>query len=164
LSASRPARAQARRHIDTVGAVVADGNVVVAPFERRWRFTADSLARARVVARWVDGEPAAIEWDSSTSCVRSVAVPADGSGDILLRPGFIRFTAALSVPCRHAAAAPDTGLARTMTGSGGLANSAQFLPASDTESLLAPWLIVLAILLAIVEMALRPARAGEGEQ
>jgi hypothetical protein len=164
LSASRPARALARRHVDTVGAVVAGGNVVVAPFERRWRFTADSLAHARVVARWVDGEPAAIEWDSAASCARSVAVPVDSSGDMLLRPSFIRFRAALSAPCGRVAAAPDAELAQTMIGSGGLARSARFLPASDIESTLAPWFIALAILLAIVEMVLRATRSGGSER
>lgn len=157
-SASRPAFSVARRHIDTVGAVVADGSVLVAPFERRWQFTAESLGHARVVARWVDGEAAAIERDSGSTCTRSVAVPVDSSGDMLLRPGFIRFQTSLSASCQHLASAPDTSLARMLTGSGHIALSAQFLPAPDIESPLARWLAALAIVLAIVEMVLRQPR------
>ncbi len=43
---------------DTAGAVVAAGTAVVFPFERRWRA---GPAEGSVVARWVDGSPAAIE-------------------------------------------------------------------------------------------------------
>lgn len=163
-SASRPAFAVARRHIDTVGAVVADGNVVVAPFERRWRFVAESLSHARVIARWVDGEPAAIERDVASVCKQSVAVPVDSSGDMMLRPGFIQFRASLSTSCQTVVSAPDTSLARTLAGSGPLARSAQFLPAPDIASPLARWLAALAIVLAIVEMVLRQPRKTESER
>lgn len=163
-SASRPAFSVARRHIDTVGAVVADGNVLVAPFERRWRFTAESLSHARVIARWVDGEAAAIERDSASTCIRSVAVPVDSSGDMLLRPGFIRFKTSLSASCQNPVSAPDTSLARMLTGSGRIALSAQFLPAPDIESPLARWLAALAIVLAIVEMVLRQPREEASER
>jgi hypothetical protein len=163
-SASRPAFSVARQHIDTVGAVIADGNVLVAPFERRWRFTAESLSHARVVARWVDGEAAAIERDSASTCTQSVAVPVDSSGDMLLRPGFIRFKASLSASCQHLVSAPDTSLARMLAGSGHIALSAQFLPAPDIESPLARWLAALAIVLAIVEMVMRRPREGASER
>jgi len=59
---------------------------------------------------------------------------------------------------------PDTSLARTLTGSGPLAPSAQFLAASDIASPLARWLAALAIVLAIVEMVLRQPRKGESER
>ena len=163
-SSSRPVLAVARRHVDTVGAVVANGTVVVAPFERRWRFSAESLSHARVIARWVDGEPAAIARDSASVCTQSVAVPVDSGGDMLLRPAFIQFRASLSASCRPVVSVPDTSLARTLTGSGPLARSAQFLAASDIASPLARWLAALAIVLAIVEMVLRQPRKGETER
>ncbi|MEO6864827.1 MAG: BatA domain-containing protein [Gemmatimonadaceae bacterium] len=164
LSASRPAFSVARRRVDTVGAVVARGNVIVAPFERRWRFTADSLVHARVVARWVDGEPAAIQRDSASTCVQSVAVPMDSSGDMLLRPSVIRFRAALAAPCRNEPSTSDTAFANTLIGNGSLARTAHFPPWTGIDSPLAPWLAALAVALAIVEMVLRRAKAGEGDR
>ena len=161
ISGSRPPFSVARTRIDTVGAVVAQGNVIVAPFERRWRFTADSLTRARVTARWVDGEPAAIERDSASTCVQSIAVLLDSSGDMLLRPSVIRFRAALAIPCQSKLSTPDAALAKMLTGTGHLASTAQFPPSSDIGSPLARWLAALAVALAIVEMVLRRTRDGE---
>lgn len=164
LSTSRPAFSVARRRIDTVGAVVARGNVVVAPFERRWRFTADSLVHARVIARWVDGEPAAIERDSASTCVQSIAIPMDSSGDMLLRPSVIRFRAALAARCRYESSTSDTAFARMLTGNGSLASTAQFPSWAGLDSPLARWFAALAIVLAIAEMVLRRAKEGEGDR
>lgn len=163
LSASRPRFAVTRNRIDTVGAVVARGNVVIAPFERRWRFVSDSLAHARVIARWIDGEPAAIERDSASTCTRSVAIPIDSTGDMLLRPSFVRFRAALSEPCWHGASAPDPEAAAMLAATGHLASTAQFPPSLDVGSPLARWLAVIALVLAIVEMILRRSRDVENE-
>ena len=163
LSSSRPRFAVARNRIDTVGAVVARGNVVIAPFERRWRFVSDSLAHARVIARWVDGEPAAIERDSASTCTRSVAIPIDSTGDMLLRPSFVSFRAALSGPCGYSASAPDPEAAAMLAATGRLASTAQFPPSLDVGSPLARWLAVIALVLAIVDMILRRSRDVENE-
>lgn len=163
LSASRPLFAIARNRIDTVGAVVANGNVVIAPFERRWRFVSDSLAHSRVIARWIDGEPAAIERDSGSTCVRSVAVPIDSAGDLMIRPSFVNFHAALTASCGYAASPPDTKAAAMLAGSGALAPAAQFPPSMDVDSPLARWLAALAIILAIVDMVLRRSRDAEAK-
>ncbi|HEY8312512.1 MAG TPA: BatA domain-containing protein, partial [Gemmatimonadaceae bacterium] len=104
---SRPELATARRRVDTVGAVTASGIAVVAQFERRWRFTNDSLMGARVIARWVDGEPAAVERAGPRGCTRSSAISMDTTGDMILRPNVIRLRAALSDACGNVAAAPD---------------------------------------------------------
>jgi hypothetical protein len=163
-SSARPPFAVARNRIDTVGAVIAGANVMIASFERRWRFTTDSLRHSRVVARWVDGEPAAIERDSGPGCVRSVAVPFDSSGDMLLRPDVIRFSASLRTACGTTASVRDTATARMLTVPGRLAGTADFPPASDVDSLLARWLAGIAIALAIIEMVLRQTRAPELER
>lgn len=161
LSASRPRFAIARNRIDTVGAVVANGNVVIAPFERRWRFVSDSLAHSRVIARWIDGEPAAIERDSAATCTRSVAIPIDSTGDMLVRPSFVRFRAALSESCGYHASATDAEAASMLASTGNLASTAQFPPSMDVDSPLARWLAAIALLLAIGEMVLRRASAVE---
>ncbi|HWZ57804.1 MAG TPA: BatA domain-containing protein [Gemmatimonadaceae bacterium] len=93
----------ARERRDTVGAVVAGEVAVVAPFERAWRLTPASLARSRVVARWVDGEPAAIERGlAGEGCERDVAVAVPTAGDIALRPAYQRFAEAMGAPCGRA--------------------------------------------------------------
>jgi hypothetical protein len=157
----RPALAVARNRIDTVGAVVASGNVVVAQFERRWRFVQDSLRGSRVIARWVDGEPAAVTRDSASTCVLSVAIPVDSTGDMLLRPGFVRFRNTLEASCRPASSVTDTAVMQTLVNAGRLASATQFPPAADIDSPLTRWLAVLAIVLAIVEMILRRTRDAE---
>ena len=164
LSAIRPPFAVARNRIDTVGAVVADGHVVVAPFERRWRFVSDSLVHSRVIARWIDGEPAAIARDSGSTCTRSITVPIDSSGDMLLRPSFASFRTAVMAPCRRVASAPDSGAAMMLTSAGALAAARQFPPSVDIDSPLARWLAAIAIVLAIVDMILRRTRNEESEQ
>ncbi|MEO7216850.1 MAG: BatA domain-containing protein [Gemmatimonadaceae bacterium] len=154
--AERPAFAVARTRIDTVGAVISDGHVVVAPFERRWRFINDSLRRKRVIARWVDGQPAAIERDSGRACIKSVLVSADSTGDAVLRPDFVAFQKALAAPCRPSQSRPDTTLALMLTsGRERLASTASLPVAMDGTSVIAQWMILVAIVLAIVEIVLR---------
>ena len=164
LGATRPMYAIARNRVDTVGAAVAGGNVVVAPFERRWRFTADSLGRARVIARWADGEPAAIERASAQTCTRSIAIPIDTTGDMLLRPSFARFREKLLASCGTFVSPPDAAAARMLAGAGRLASAAQFPAPMDIDSPIARWLAAIALILAIVEMALRRSRDAEIEQ
>ncbi|MEO7218689.1 MAG: BatA domain-containing protein [Gemmatimonadaceae bacterium] len=162
--AERPAFAVAQNRIDTVGAVIAGGHVVVAPFERRWRFIADSLGQARVIARWVDGQPAAIEKDSGGACTKSVLVSVDSTGDIALRPDFIAFRNAIAAPCRRAQSGADTGLAVLLAGRSERLASTGSLPAAvDGRSMVARWMILAAIVLAIVEMVLRRPRVGRTE-
>ncbi|MDQ2889480.1 MAG: BatA domain-containing protein [Gemmatimonadota bacterium] len=157
---SRPMFAVARTTVDTARAVVSSDNVVVGHFERRWRFTSDSLARSRVVARWADGEPAAIARYEDHGCALSVAIPMDSTGDIPLSPEVRRLTSALSRSCEHAADKPDTSLPRTLAGAGSLASAASFPPAQDVDSPLSRWLAIAAIVLAIGEMVLRRTRDG----
>lgn len=164
LSTARPPFAVARSQVDTASAAVMQNHVIVASFERRWRFTAESLGRARVIARWADGEPAAIERDSALGCVRSVAIPIDSAGDLLLRPSVIQFRASLDVPCRSAASKSDTALRNMLIGTGRLARSAQFSQPADIESPLSRWLAALAIVLAIVDILVRRMRTTEAEE
>jgi len=88
--------ASVRIPTDTATAITAGAAVVVAPFARRWRL---DTTDAQVIARWVDGEPAVVERRATSACTRSVAVSLPAAGDLVLRPEFRRFAAALGLPC-----------------------------------------------------------------
>jgi hypothetical protein len=169
----RPRGAVPRASVDTIGGVVADGKIVVAPFERRWAYAADSLLGAGVVARWIDGDPAVVEWRSNDGCIRSAAIPVTSAGDLVIRDDFVRFVAAVSGECSGKSMVPaSVESVAALAGRGSLATSASFRPRSDVRSTLSPWLFALAIALALAEILVRrrssaaPARkvATESEQ
>jgi hypothetical protein len=156
----RPRGAVARAKTDTAGGVAAGEAVVVSSFPRRWTFPADSIRGAEVVARWIDGEPAAIEWAIGSGCSRSVAVPVTSVGDLAIRADFVRFVEAIAAPCaarRPFIAAGNESLAM-LAGNGGLAPREAFAPV-DAHSWLAPWLLGLALALAVAELFVRGRKA-----
>lgn len=167
VSGSRPAFAVPRNRIDTVGGVILDRHVMIAPFERRWRFIPDSLARAHVVGRWVDGEPAVVERDSGATCVRSALVQVDSSGDMLLRPDVMRYRASLLAPCRSAtstaAVIPGASAPAMLAGEGQLASATLFPRPAESDSPLSRWLVVIAIVLAVIDMIARRSRSRDRE-
>ena len=156
-ASARPAGSMARITIDTIGGVTTGENLVVSAFERRWTFTADSIQDAEVVARWTDGEPAAVEWATSSGCTRSVLVPVSSAGDLVIRDDFTRFVTSLTGPCvsQTPFAPADARAIAMLQGSGGLASRDAFQPRGDTRSWLAPWLLGTALVLAIAEIFVR---------
>ena len=156
-ASSRPRFAVQRAVKDTVGGVSSGQAIVVSAFERWWSFPADSLRGAEVIARWVDGEPAAIEKPDGTGCVRSVAIPVSLVGDFVIRRDFVRFVASLARPCSQitALAPADPEAVAKLEGKGGLAPREAFQPLSDALSDLAPWLFALALAAAITELFVR---------
>lgn len=156
----RPPGAVARSARDTIGGVIAYDALVVSAFERRWTYPTDSTRGADVVARWIDGEPAAIERPSATGCARSVSIPVPPIGDLVIRRDFIRFVAAISGNCEShvVSRAADPPVIARLAGSGGLASRDAFRPRGDIRSELAPWLLAFAIALAIAELFLRAQR------
>lgn len=160
-SSTRPRGAVARANRDTIGGVVSGDAIVVAAFERHWSYPADSLRGAEVIARWIDGEPAAIETASGSGCSRSVAIPVNPVGDLVIRNDFVKLVAALSRDCISRIAripAPIANVDR-LKGQGALAARDAFQPRGDVRSDLAPWLIGLAIAAAIAELFVRRRRA-----
>jgi hypothetical protein len=156
-ASTRPRFAAPRALRDTVGGVMAGDAVVVSTFERQWFFPPDSLRGTEVIARWVDGEPAAVEKPDANGCVRSVAVPVTPVGDFVIRHDFVRFVALLSRPCaRITSLLPaDPAVVAKLEGKGGLAPRSAFQPLTDAHSDLAPWLLALAIVAAIAELFVR---------
>ncbi len=141
--------------LDTVGAVVAEGAVLVAPFARV-RGVAGGEG-GLVVARWVDGAPAAVERSLGAGCERDVAIPVALRGDLALRAAAQHLVAALTAPCggaRRLAPLPDS-LTNVLRGAGALWPSrsvprreAHLVPASA-------WLLAAALLGLLAESALR---------
>ena len=160
---SRDGVLPARDAPDTVGAVVAGGALVVAPFVRR-----AVPGEGRVVARWVDGAPAATERALGAGCERDVAIPVAARGDLALRAEMLALVRALAAPCGgtiDAEPASDSLLAQLAGEDGVRAVSPGIEGAAASavpSSWLAPWLLGAALLLALAEPALRRARAAPG--
>jgi len=156
-ASSRPRFAIERTVKDTVGGVMAGKAVVVSAFERQWTYPLDSLRGGEVIARWIDGEPAAIEKPDGAGCLRSVAIPVTPIGDLVIRNEFVRLVASLSRPCALTTAVipADPSVVSKLEGKGGLAPRQTFQPLTDARSDLAPWLFALAIAAAIAELFVR---------
>ena len=163
---SRPSFAVERSKRDTVGGVIADRSPVVSTFERRWTFPSDSLRGADVIARWVDGQPAAIEKPDGTGCIRSVAIPVTPVGDFVIRKDFVRFVSSLSGPCAATTALipADPAAVAKLERKGSLAPRTAFQPLTDARSDLAPWLLALALACAVAELFLRRGRRNTNER
>jgi hypothetical protein len=157
---TRPPGAIERARTDTTGGVIAGNALVVAAFPRRWAYPHDSIRGGEIIARWIDGEPAAIEWASGSGCVRSAAIPIASTGDLVLRDDFARFVGALSADCVSKAAMRSADPVRVdrLTGQGGLASRDAFKPRGDVRSTIAPWLLALALAAAVAELFVRRRR------
>ena len=140
---------------DTVGAVVSEGGVLIAPFFR----PAVELPAGAVRARWIDGRPAVIERRSGASCVREVQLAVDPRSDLALTPSFARFVDAVAAPCggRRDMEPADEAILARLAGSGPLA-SAGARPLAEPRSTAAAWLLGVVLLLIGVEMIVRRRR------
>lgn len=94
-----------RSRPDTVGAVVANGAAVVGPWVRTAilrdsvRALLDTSLTMRAVAWWSDGEVAAIEWRTGSTCTREVAVVVPRGSDLLMSSSARGLLAAVTGPC-----------------------------------------------------------------
>jgi hypothetical protein len=134
--------------------LTAGNATLVAPLGRS--AVPQSAAGGRVIARWADGTPAAVESPLGLGCVRTIGVGVPAAGDVTIQPAFGAIARALFAPCENANvadAAPDS-VARTFARAGAAA-SATALRSSDERSPLAPWLVAAALLLLIGELAVR---------
>ncbi len=135
---------------DAVHIAGAGGVTLVAPLARH------PVPEGRVVARWRDGSPAATETSDADGCVRHVGVGVPSAGDLVLRPPYARFVAALRAPCGGAGATaiPDSVLT-ALSGEGPLAPARALADAAGGESPLAALLLALALLALGAEWWLR---------
>ncbi len=110
----------------------------------------------RVIARWADGERAAAEWALGKGCIRVIGAGVPSAGDVALQPAFAEVARALLAPCYAANtyAAVSDSLAASFARAGAAASSSS-LRSADESSPLAPWLLAIALLFLVGELAVR---------
>ncbi len=140
-----------RDSIDAIGAAASAGGAIISRFPRLW------MLRGTAVARWADGEPAAVEHSAGDGCVRDLGILVDEAGDLTLRAPFRAFVAPLLAPCGGVrdVAPIEPGLRASITGAGGLASAVGLRNRETSSSRWAPWLLALAALLLTVELRVR---------
>ena len=123
----------------------------------------------RVIARWANGDPAGRESSNRLGCIRTIGFDVSDAGDFVLTPSFQRLLSALLGPCggsRSLDIAPDSILAA-------LAAPPAVAPAINSSddfrmpNRLAAGIMALAVLLALIELAVRRVRTtavGPSEQ
>ena len=150
----RPRLATARTPADQSGGIIARDVRLLAAFDRRWTFPADSLRDVRIIARWADGEAAVVEKTTESGCFRSVAVPVPVVGDLVIRPEFVRLVEVVIAPCgdRGISAPLAAVTIALLEGSGGLASRDGFAAREDVSSPLATWLLALALFSSLGEL------------
>jgi hypothetical protein len=141
---------------DSAFALVAGDRAVVAPFARPALPATDSTTR--IVARWADGRPAAVERALGAGCARTIAVAVPQVGDAALAPAFRALLPALLGPCggaRDLAPLGDADRAR-LAGTGPLLAAAPLrAPLAPARDPLGATLLALAAALLLLELPIR---------
>jgi len=140
-----------RAAVDAIGGVASASGAFVARLPRLWAVS------GRAIARWADGEPAAVERGFASGCIRDVAVIVDPASDVTLHTPFQNFSRAFLQPCGGARvfAPADSATLSKLAGAGPLAAARSFKSAADESSRFTPWLLALGALLLLAELALR---------
>jgi len=140
-----------RATIDAIGGVASGTGALVARLPRLW------AVNGRAIARWADGEPAAVERAFGAGCVRDVAVLVDPASDVTLRAPFRDFARALLGPCggTRAFGSADSVTLSRLAGTGPLAAARLFRVAASESSRFTPWLLLLGAGLLLAELGLR---------
>jgi hypothetical protein len=140
-----------RQTIDAIGGVTSATATLVARFPRVW------VLQGTAIARWADGEPAAVEQRVGAGCIRDVSVLIDQASDVTLRVPFRRFVEGLLVPCGGARMTVPVKAATvaTLAGGPGLAAANALRDPAAVASPWTSWLLALGALLLVAELALR---------
>lgn len=151
----------ARAVRDSVGGVVARGEAIISPFQRRWELV--SAVDRQAVAWWIDGEAAAAESALGSGCVRAVAIPVSVAGDFVLRPDFHALIRQLVEPCGGTPEYEPVSPASLvmLVGTGGLAPSGAFAKPPAETSPATKWLLLGSLLCALLELLARRRRGRD---
>ena len=133
-------------------------DVIVARLGRR-----SLAATGAAVARWADGSAAARERPIGAGCLRAVGIALPTAGDLPLRAGFQRIVRGLLAPCGRAAPlhAADSTMTASVIGGKSLAPASTLRSGAEPPSPFVPWLLGVALLCALAELALRGRRGVE---
>jgi len=152
-AAGAPPTWTAAAHADTVSALYANDIAVIHPFLREWQ---PGTGAGRTIARWIDGAPAATERNLGAGCVRDVAISVPARGDLVLRSDFARLLEILTAPCgRIPAGMAAASAVDSLAGSGPLATEQMILAPAIRVTPLMPWLLGLALVMALAELLAR---------
>lgn len=141
----------------TIGAVIARGEALVYPFVRTAKIPESILAQGRSIAWWSDGEVAAVEIPTATSCTRHVGVNVPPASDVLQGESARALLEALSGPCGGETDITPiaANVLRTLEGTGGAAPASAFKSAVAVRTPFAAVLLLLALALLIAEWFVR---------
>jgi hypothetical protein len=116
----------------------------------------------RVIARWVDGTPAAFEVSRGAGCVRSIGFDVPDAGDFVLTPSFQRLLSVLVAPCgdAHAPGVVPDSLIHALVPPPAVAPQFALPDEVRAPNRLASSILLLAVLLSVVEMRVRRGRGG----
>lgn len=156
---------------DTAGALVAGNQALVQPWIRR-AAAPEMAGLTRVIARWGDGLPAAVETTNADGCLRTVAVAVPNGSDVLNTSAGQAFVRMLLAPCGEAAGAraalpqallADSGGARALATTTALRRA--FPPSTGVVPAWLPSVLLgVAIALLLLELALRSGTPAEPER
>jgi len=155
---------------DTATGVAARGVAMVGEWTRTAHATTSMMRDAVPIAWWSDGQVAATERGSDSGCVRDVAIVVPPASDMLLDASANGLMQALLAPCTGTASAwaiPALLRNDSLDRSNGRAAPSQTFQRSDlpkpmsSPHWLAPTLLALALLLLILEWALRDREGPE---
>jgi hypothetical protein len=147
---------------DTVYGLAVEAYTMIAVLERLSRLVPlePGSATGLVVARWIDGAPAAVERSLGAGCVREVGFAVPAVGDLVVSRSFHRVLSVITAPCgaqrrsavlgdRQRAALAGTGAEQTVFRP--IHSQAAFSPA-------APLLLLLAVGMLLAELIVRRKR------
>jgi hypothetical protein len=145
---------QPRPSIDAIGGVASASGTLVGRFPRAWAL------RGNAIARWADGEAAAVEHTVGGGCIRDVGIVLDPVSDLTLRAPFRGFVGRLLEPCggTRRSDRADSGVVTSLVGGArfaALAPATVLRERASQSSSWAPWLLSLGAVLLLTEMAAR---------
>ena len=152
-----------RSEVQAVGGIRAGDSTLIFPFSREWRLRTLG-GSPKIFARWIDGEPAAVEIAAAEGCLRSIGFKMPEVGDTALRPDFVRFLHRLSLPCGEALDLSPLGVqfVSQLAGDGKPVTSSTVSPPTRRATSLSLWMLCAAALLLLLEYPLRSWSASRG--
>jgi hypothetical protein len=143
----------ADRAMLTAEGVAGPGVVLAAPLVRRMI----DATEAHVVARYADGSPAIVERTLGAGCVRDVGFDLPVAGDVALRESVRRLVQLVAAPCAGSGARRVISAQRmdTLRGFGALLPTSALPRPAESRSGATSWLLIVAALLLLLEVALR---------